>query len=38
VGPGQDLALSLLSFIGKLIVVGFGMQKNQLHDLQAHGV
>ena len=29
VGPGQDLALGLLSFIGKLIIVGFGMQKNQ---------
>ena len=27
--PGQEIALSLLSFIGKLIVVGFGMQKNE---------
>jgi len=26
---GQELALGLLSFLGKLIVVGFGMQKNQ---------
>jgi 6-hydroxycyclohex-1-ene-1-carbonyl-CoA dehydrogenase len=26
---GQEMALALLSFIGKLIVVGFGMQKNQ---------
>ena len=25
--PGQELALSLLSFTGKLIVIGFGMQK-----------
>ncbi len=25
--PGQETALNLLSFIGKLIVVGFGMQK-----------
>jgi 6-hydroxycyclohex-1-ene-1-carbonyl-CoA dehydrogenase len=28
-GPGQDIGLGLLSFIGKLIVVGFGMQKNE---------
>ncbi len=28
-GAGQQIALSLLSFIGKLIVVGFGMQKNE---------
>lgn len=28
VGPAQDLALGLLGFIGKLMVVGFGMQKN----------
>lgn len=27
--PGQEMALVLLSFIGKLIVVGFGMQKNE---------
>jgi 6-hydroxycyclohex-1-ene-1-carbonyl-CoA dehydrogenase len=27
--PGQDIALALLSFIGKLIWVGFGMQKNE---------
>jgi 6-hydroxycyclohex-1-ene-1-carbonyl-CoA dehydrogenase len=27
--PGQDMALALLSFTGKLIVVGFGMQKNE---------
>jgi len=27
--PGQEIALSLLSFIGKLIWVGFGMQKNE---------
>lgn len=27
-GPAQDLALGLLGFIGKLLVVGFGMQKN----------
>lgn len=26
---GQDIALGLLSFTGKLIVVGFGMQKNE---------
>jgi len=25
--PGQEIALSLLSFIGKLIIVGFGLQK-----------
>ncbi len=27
--PGQEITLSLLSFIGKLIWVGFGMQKNE---------
>lgn len=27
--PGQDIALNLLSFIGRLIVIGFGMQKNE---------
>jgi len=26
-GPGQDIALSLLGFTGKLIIVGFGLQK-----------
>ena len=26
-GPGQNIALNLLGFTGKLIVVGFGMQK-----------
>jgi 6-hydroxycyclohex-1-ene-1-carbonyl-CoA dehydrogenase len=26
-GSGQDLALSLLGFIGKLIIIGFGLQK-----------
>ena len=26
---GQDLALEILSFTGKLIVVGFGMAKNE---------
>jgi 6-hydroxycyclohex-1-ene-1-carbonyl-CoA dehydrogenase len=26
-GPGQDIALSLLSFVGKLVVVGFGLAK-----------
>lgn len=29
VGPGQELALSLLSFVGKLIVVGFGLTQNK---------
>ncbi|MBW2061336.1 MAG: 6-hydroxycyclohex-1-ene-1-carbonyl-CoA dehydrogenase [Deltaproteobacteria bacterium] len=28
-GAGQAIALQLLSFIGKLIVVGFGLQKNE---------
>jgi 6-hydroxycyclohex-1-ene-1-carbonyl-CoA dehydrogenase len=28
VGPVQDIALGLLGFIGKLVVVGFGMSKN----------
>jgi 6-hydroxycyclohex-1-ene-1-carbonyl-CoA dehydrogenase len=28
VGAAQDIALGLLGFVGKLIVVGFGMQKN----------
>jgi 6-hydroxycyclohex-1-ene-1-carbonyl-CoA dehydrogenase len=28
VGPMQDVALGLLGFIGKLVVVGFGMAKN----------
>ncbi len=27
--PGQDIALNLLSFIGRLVVIGFGMQKNE---------
>ena len=27
--PGQALALNLLSFVGKIIWVGFGMQKNE---------
>jgi len=27
--PGQVVALNVLSFIGKLIVIGFGMQKNE---------
>ena len=27
--PGQAIALNFLSFIGKLIVIGFGMQKNE---------
>jgi 6-hydroxycyclohex-1-ene-1-carbonyl-CoA dehydrogenase len=27
--PGQDIALALLSFVGKLMVVGFGMGKNE---------
>lgn len=27
--PGQEIALSLLSFIGKLIWIGFGTQKNE---------
>ncbi len=27
--PGQEIALNLLSFIGKLIWIGFGMQKNE---------
>jgi len=27
-GPGQDIALNLLSFIGKLVVIGFGLQQN----------
>jgi 6-hydroxycyclohex-1-ene-1-carbonyl-CoA dehydrogenase len=26
---GQEIALTLLSFIGKLLVIGFGMQKNE---------
>jgi len=28
-GPGQEIALSLLGFTGKLIVIGFGMQENK---------
>lgn len=28
VGSAQDIALGLLGFIGKLVIVGFGMQKN----------
>jgi 6-hydroxycyclohex-1-ene-1-carbonyl-CoA dehydrogenase len=27
--PGQEMGLALLSFVGKLIVVGFGMTKNE---------
>jgi len=27
--PGQEIALSLLSFVGKLVVIGFGMKKNE---------
>jgi len=29
VAPGQEIALNLFSFVGKLIWVGFGMQKNE---------
>ncbi|UCG37622.1 MAG: 6-hydroxycyclohex-1-ene-1-carbonyl-CoA dehydrogenase [Candidatus Bathyarchaeota archaeon] len=29
VAPGQEIALNLLSFIGKLIIIGFGTQKNE---------
>lgn len=29
VGAAQDIALGLLGFIGKLVIVGFGMQRNQ---------
>jgi len=29
VKPGQEIALSLLSFVGKLIVVGFGLAKTE---------
>jgi len=28
-GPGQAIALQLLSFVGKLVVVGYGLQKNE---------
>jgi 6-hydroxycyclohex-1-ene-1-carbonyl-CoA dehydrogenase len=28
-GAGQAIALNLLSFVGKLVAVGFGMQKNE---------
>ncbi len=28
VGEAQDIALGLLGFVGKLVIVGFGMQKN----------
>lgn len=28
-GAGQDIALNLLSFVGKLIVVGFGLSQNK---------
>jgi 6-hydroxycyclohex-1-ene-1-carbonyl-CoA dehydrogenase len=28
-GAGQAIALSLLSFVGKLVVIGFGLQKNE---------
>jgi 6-hydroxycyclohex-1-ene-1-carbonyl-CoA dehydrogenase len=28
-GDGQVIALELLSFIGKLVICGFGMQKNE---------
>lgn len=27
--PGQEIALNLLSFISKLVIIGFGMQKNE---------
>jgi 6-hydroxycyclohex-1-ene-1-carbonyl-CoA dehydrogenase len=27
--PGQAIALNLLSYVGKLVVVGFGLQKNE---------
>jgi 6-hydroxycyclohex-1-ene-1-carbonyl-CoA dehydrogenase len=33
---GQDLALDLLSFVGKLVLVGFGMSKSE-YMLKAHG-
>lgn len=28
-GAGQSIALNLLSFVGKIIVIGFGLQKNE---------
>lgn len=31
VKPGQEIGLSLLSFIGKLIIIGFGMAKVEYH-------
>ena len=31
VGAARDIALGLLGFVGKLIVVGFGMAKEHLH-------
>jgi len=30
-GAGQSIALNLLSFVGKLVVIGFGMQKNEFN-------
>jgi len=34
---GQDLALELLSFTGKLILIGFGMAKNEYSIFQTDG-
>jgi 6-hydroxycyclohex-1-ene-1-carbonyl-CoA dehydrogenase len=28
-GPGQEIALELLSFVGVLVIAGYGMQKNE---------
>jgi len=28
-GPGQAIALNILSYVGKLIVIGYGLQKNE---------
>ena len=36
--PGQEIALSMLSFVGKLVGCGIQPDDQQIYDLQAHGL
>ena len=38
IGAAQDVALGLLSFVGKLVVVGFGMAKKHLFHQPPDGL
>ena len=37
-GEGQAIALELLSFVGILVIAGYGMQKNEYHDVPFDGI